>query len=160
MNDSLYMLRCSGRDYSAQCTVILVTSHDCSHITWSRNPASVPLFATACHVLLSYMMTNRTTTLYTCLVFLKQTFYVKIVNRIKASIWIIIFFWIFLTCESHFNLMSICTVNTRTNDVSFLMMFFMLIAIIMSNHLRFRAKCNNSYLIDAKRVSWRRTHSA
>jgi hypothetical protein len=28
----------------------------------------------ACHVLLSYVMTNRTTTLYMCLIFLKQTF--------------------------------------------------------------------------------------
>jgi hypothetical protein len=58
MSDSLYMLRCSSRDYSAQCTVILVTSHDCNHITWFRNPASVSLFATfsfeLCNELVTY----------------------------------------------------------------------------------------------------------
>jgi hypothetical protein len=46
MNDSLYMLRWSSRSYPVRYTVILVTSRDCSHITWSRNPASVPLLAT------------------------------------------------------------------------------------------------------------------
>jgi hypothetical protein len=46
MSDSLYILRCSGRSYPVRYTVILVTSRDCSHITWSRNPASVSLLAT------------------------------------------------------------------------------------------------------------------
>jgi hypothetical protein len=46
----------------------------------------------ACHVLLSYVMTNRTTMLYTCLIFLKQTFQIKIVNLINASICLIIYF--------------------------------------------------------------------
>jgi hypothetical protein len=46
MNNSLYMLRCSSRSYLVRYTVILITSRDCSHITWSRNPASVPLLAT------------------------------------------------------------------------------------------------------------------
>jgi hypothetical protein len=46
MSDSLYMLRWSNRSYFARCTVILVTSRDCNHITWSRNPASVSLLAT------------------------------------------------------------------------------------------------------------------
>jgi hypothetical protein len=49
MSDLLYMLKCSSRDYFAQCTVILITSHDCNHITWSRNSASVSLFATLSH---------------------------------------------------------------------------------------------------------------
>jgi hypothetical protein len=47
MNDSLYMLRWSDRSYPARYTVTLATSRDCSHITWSRNPASVPLLATS-----------------------------------------------------------------------------------------------------------------
>jgi hypothetical protein len=46
MSDSLYMLRCSNRSCLARYTVILIISRDCSHITWSRNPASVSLLAT------------------------------------------------------------------------------------------------------------------
>jgi hypothetical protein len=114
----------------------------------------------ACHVLLSYVMTNRTTTLYTCLIFLKQTFQMKIVNLINASICVIILFWIFLTCEFHFSLISNCTFNTRTIVVDFLMTFFILIVIVMSNRLWFRVKCNNSYLSDAKRASCRRVHNS
>ncbi len=49
MSDSLYMLRCSGSDYLAQCTIILIISRDCNHITWSRNFVSVSLFATLSH---------------------------------------------------------------------------------------------------------------
>jgi hypothetical protein len=114
----------------------------------------------ACHVLLSYVMTNRTTTLYTCLIFLKQISQMKIVNLINASICVIILFWIFLTCESHFSLMSNCTLNTRTIVVDFLITFFTLIVIIMSNRLWFLVKCSNSYSIDAKRTSCRRVHSS
>ncbi len=84
----------------------------------------------------------------------------KIVNLINVNICVIIFFWIFLTCESHFNLISNCTFNTRTIVVDFLMMFFTLIVIIMSNRLWFFVKCNNSYLIDAKRISCRCVHSS
>jgi hypothetical protein len=47
ISDSLYMLRWSNRSYLARYTVILVTSRDCSHITWFRNPASVSLLATS-----------------------------------------------------------------------------------------------------------------
>jgi hypothetical protein len=114
----------------------------------------------ACHVLLSYVMTDQTTTLYTCLIFLKQTSQIKIVNLINASICVIILFWIFLTCESHFNLISNCTLNTRTIIVDFWMTFFTLIVIVMSNRLWFLVKCNNSYLIDAKRTSCRRVHNS
>jgi hypothetical protein len=96
-----------------------------------------------CYVLLSYVMTSRTTTLYTCLVFLKQTSQMKIINLI-----------------SHFSLMSSCTLNTRTIVVDFLMTFFTLIVIFMSNRLWFFVKCNNSYFVDAKRASCRRVYSS
>jgi hypothetical protein len=43
------MLRWPGRSYSARYTVILITSRDCSHITWFRNSASVSLLATLSH---------------------------------------------------------------------------------------------------------------
>jgi hypothetical protein len=49
VSNSLYMLRCSNRSYSARYTVVLVTSRDCNHITWFRNPASVSLLATFSH---------------------------------------------------------------------------------------------------------------
>jgi hypothetical protein len=49
MSNSLYMLRCSNRSYSARYTVILITSRDCNHITWFRNSASVSLLAILSH---------------------------------------------------------------------------------------------------------------
>jgi hypothetical protein len=51
--------RCPDRSYLARYTVILVTSRDCSHITWFRNPASVSLLATICSIfqLLTTIMT-------------------------------------------------------------------------------------------------------
>jgi hypothetical protein len=49
MNDPLYMLKWSSRSYPARYTVTLVTSRDCSHITWFRNSASVSLLATLSH---------------------------------------------------------------------------------------------------------------
>jgi hypothetical protein len=49
MRNSLYMLRCSNRSYSVRYTIILVTSHDCNHITWFRNSASVSLLAILSH---------------------------------------------------------------------------------------------------------------
>jgi hypothetical protein len=84
----------------------------------------------------------------------------KIVNLINVSICVIILFWIFLTCEFHFNLISSCTFNTRTIVIDSLMTFFILIVIVMSNRLWFRVKCNNSYLIDAKRVSCQRVYNS
>jgi hypothetical protein len=109
----------------------------------------------ACHVLLSYVMINRTTTLYMCLIFLKQILQIKIVNLINANICVIILFWIFLLCELHFNLISSCMLNTRTIIVDSRITFFTLIVIVMSNRLWFFVKCSNSYLIDAKRTSCR-----
>jgi hypothetical protein len=49
MSDPLYMLKCPGRSYLARCTIILVTSRDCNHITWFRNSVSVSLLATLSH---------------------------------------------------------------------------------------------------------------
>ncbi len=54
MSDSLYMLKWSNRSYFARYTVILVTSRDCNHITWSRNPAFVSLLATRISLKLLY----------------------------------------------------------------------------------------------------------
>jgi hypothetical protein len=49
MSDTLYMLRCSNRSYSARYIIILITSRDCNHITWFRNSAFVSLLATFSH---------------------------------------------------------------------------------------------------------------
>jgi hypothetical protein len=49
MNDSLYMLKWLNRSYLVRCTIILITSRDCNHITWFRNSASVSLLATLSH---------------------------------------------------------------------------------------------------------------
>jgi hypothetical protein len=48
-NSSIYV-ECSNRSYFARYTIILITSRDCTHITWfDRNSASVSLFATFSH---------------------------------------------------------------------------------------------------------------
>jgi hypothetical protein len=49
MNDSLYILKCSNWNYFVRCTIILITSRDCNHITWFRNSVFVSLFATFSH---------------------------------------------------------------------------------------------------------------
>jgi hypothetical protein len=49
VSDPLYMLRCRGWSYFARYTVILITSHDCSHITWFRNSAFVSLLTILSH---------------------------------------------------------------------------------------------------------------
>jgi hypothetical protein len=50
MSNSLYMLRMPGSKlFRPIHTIILVTSRDCNHITWSRNSVSVSLLATLSH---------------------------------------------------------------------------------------------------------------
>jgi hypothetical protein len=46
MNDFLYILKCSNRSYFAWYIIMLITSRDCNHITWSLNSAFVSLLAT------------------------------------------------------------------------------------------------------------------
>jgi hypothetical protein len=114
----------------------------------------------ACHVLNSYVMINLTIAVYTCLVFLKQTFHVDAMKHVNASICVVIFSWIFLTCESHLNLMSSCTFNIFIEMKNFLMISLILIIVVMLKHRWFFVKCINSYLIDAKRASCRLIHSS
>jgi hypothetical protein len=45
----------------------------------------------ACHVLNSYVMIDLTITVYTCFVFLKQTFQIDAMRRVNASICVVIF---------------------------------------------------------------------
>ncbi len=68
------------------------------------------------------------------------------------------FFWILCTWDFHFSLMSICILKIRIMIEDFLMISFMLMIIIMSKYLWLRARWNNSYLINAKRESWRLVH--
>jgi hypothetical protein len=114
----------------------------------------------ASHVLNSYVMINLTIIVYTCLVFLKQTFHVDAVRRVSASICVVIFSWIFLTCEYHLSLMSSCIFNIFIEINDFLMTSLMLIIIVMLKRRWFLVKCINSYLIDAKRISCRLAHNS
>jgi hypothetical protein len=113
----------------------------------------------ACLVLNSYVMIDLTIAVYTCLVFLKQTFHVDAVKRVNANICVVLFSWIFLTCESHLNLMSSCTFNILIEMNDFLITSLMLIIVIMLKRRWFFIKCINSYLIDAKRASCRLAHN-
>ncbi len=111
-----------------------------------------------CHVLNSYVIIDLTTAVYTCLVFLKQTSHVDAMRRVNASICVVIFSWIFLTCESHLNLMSSCILNILIKMNDFLMTSLMLMIVVMLKRRWFFVKCINSYLIDAKRASCRFAH--
>jgi hypothetical protein len=114
----------------------------------------------ACHVLNLYVMIDLTIVVYTCLVFLKQAFHVDAMRRVSASICVVIFSWIFLTCESHLNLMSSCIFNIFIEMNDFLITSLMLIIVVMLKRRWFLIKCINSYLIDAKRVSCRLVHNS
>ncbi len=92
--------------------------------------------------------------------FLKQTFHVDAVRNVSASICVVIFSWIFLTCESYLNLMSSCIFNIFIEMNDFLMISLMLIIIVMLKRRWFLVKCINSYLIDVKRASCRFTHNS
>jgi hypothetical protein len=85
----------------------------------------------ACHVLNSYVMIDLTIVVYTCFVFLKQIFHVDAMRHMNASICVVIFSWIFLTCEFHLNLMLnyIFDIFIEMND--FLMISLMLIIVVM-----------------------------
>jgi hypothetical protein len=112
-----------------------------------------------CHVLNSYVMIDLTIVVYTCFVFLKQTFHVNTMRRVNASICVVIFSWIFLTCESHLNLMSSCIFDTFIEMNNFLITLLILIIVVMLKRRWFFVKCINSYLIDAKCVSCRLAYS-
>jgi hypothetical protein len=114
----------------------------------------------AYHVLNSYVMIDLTIVVYTYLVFLKQTLHVDAVRRVSASICVVIFSWIFLTCEFHLNLMSNCIFNIFIEMNDFLITSLMLIIVVMLKRRWFFVKCINSYLIDANRVSCRLVHNS
>jgi hypothetical protein len=114
----------------------------------------------ACHVLNLYVMIDLTIVVYTCLVFLKQTFHVDAMKRVNANICVVIFSWIFLTCEFHLSLMSSCIFNIFIEMNDFLMISLMLIIVVMLKRWWFFVKCINSYLIDAKRVSCHLIHNS
>jgi energy-converting hydrogenase Eha subunit E len=114
----------------------------------------------ACHVLNSYVIIDLTIAVYTCLVFLKQTFHVDAMKRVNANICVVIFSWIFLTYESYLNLISNCTFNIFIEINDFLMILLMLIIVVMLKRRWFFIKCINSYLIDAKRASYCFAHSS
>jgi hypothetical protein len=114
----------------------------------------------ACHMLNSYVMIDLTTIVYTCLVFLKQTSHVDAVRCVSVSICVVIFSWIFLTCESHLSLMSSCIFNILIEMNDFLMTSLMLIIVVMLKRRWFFVKYINSYLIDAKRASCRFVHNS
>jgi hypothetical protein len=74
----------------------------------------------ACHVLNSYVMTDLTTAVYTCLVFLKQAPHVDAVRRVSASICVVIFSWILLTCLVFF---SKCKIDLKNYVIQFVFLF-------------------------------------
>jgi hypothetical protein len=114
----------------------------------------------ACHVLNSYVMIDLTIIVYTCFVFLKQILHVDAMKRVNANICVVIFSWIFLTCESHLNLMSSCTFKTFIEMNDFLILSLMLIIVVMLKRRWFFIKCINSYLIDEKHASCRLVHNS
>ncbi len=104
------------------------------------------------------MKIERTTNVYKTRVLRKITFYVNVDILMRIMIYFIIFFWIFLTCESYFKRVSIWIFRTRMSIFNYMMFELILIVIIMSNFLRFLMKWINSYLIKVNTNSCRIVH--
>ncbi len=149
------------------CEVVLKTSQIIRSFVFCSSMISfVSLFdvfdfsCEACYVLDSYVIIDRTTMIYTCLVFLKQASHVNAMSWERANICVVIFFWIFRTCDFHLSLMFIWILNILIEIVDFLITLLILMNAVILNLRWFCVKCINSYLIDAKRTSCRLVHSS
>ncbi len=69
------------------------------------------------------------------------------------------FFWTLRKCAFYFSLLSICILKTRTWLKDYFTTSQIFIDVCMSNLTMSFAKCINSYLIDAKTISWRRFYN-
>ncbi len=88
----------------------------------------------------------------------KHVFQMKMMKRDNINVSMIIFFRIFLTWILHLSLMSFCIFKMRIwlKDRYTTSHIWMMICI--SNFFEFFVKRMNSYLINAKTISWRRVH--
>lgn len=98
-------------------------------------------FFDICHTEKTYIIIERITKMYITRVVLKMIFQIDVEIFVKIINCLIIFFWIFLTCESHFNLMFICKFSTRMFVFDLTTLLFMLIMTIMLNFFELRVKC-------------------
>ncbi len=89
----------------------------------------------------------------------KTSFYVNAINREKIKVRAIIFFYMFRRYTSHFNLLLICIFKTRTWLKNCFTTSQIFIDVCISNFAMFFVKCINSYLINAKTISWRRFYN-
>jgi hypothetical protein len=104
------------------------------------------------------MKVKRTTKMYDIRVLRKIVLQMKIDNFVRIMICFVIFSWIFCTCESHFNRVSICMSRTRISIFDWIVFESILIVIVMSNFVEFWIKWISSYLIKTNTNSCQITH--
>ncbi len=104
------------------------------------------------------MRIERTTKTYINRVLRKMTSQIDAEILIRVIDCLIIFFWIFRTCESHLSLVSIWRLSTWMFIFDFTTSLSILMIAIMLNLLWFLVKCMSSYLIETNTNSCRCAH--
>ena len=71
------------------------------------------VFLSSCYIIDSYVIFDRIIVLYMCLTLLNVILYVNAINFVSANVWFVILSCNFLTCDFHFNFVSICNPRIR-----------------------------------------------
>jgi hypothetical protein len=100
-------------------------------------------------------MIERTTKMYITRVLLKMIFQIETNILIRIIDCLIICFWIFLMCESHFSLVFICRSSTRMFVFDSTTLILILMMTIMLNFFEFLVKWMSSYFVEANTNSCR-----
>ena len=111
-----------------------------------------------CQTVESKIIVDLTTAVYTHLVFIKEASHVDAEIFVSVNDCLVIFFWIRLTCESHFSVVSIWSSSTRISVFEVTMLLTILIVVCMLNFFEFLDRWINWYFVDAKTTSCRNAH--
>ena len=71
------------------------------------------VFLSSCYIIDLYMILDRIIVLYMCLTLLNVTLYVNAINFVSVNVWFVILSCNLLTCDFHFNFVSICNPRIR-----------------------------------------------
>ena len=113
----------------------------------------------SCHIIDSYVIFDRIIVLYMCLTLLNVTFHVNAINFVSVNVCFVILSCNFLTCDLHFNFVSICNSRILMSVFEVNCIFFRLIVVCMLNFFELLFKWISSYFVEEKIASWRRDHA-
>ena len=116
------------------------------------------VFLNSCHIIDSYVILDLIIVLYMCLILLNVTFHVNAINFVSVNVWFVILSCNFLTCDSYFNFVSICSFRIRMFVFEINCISSKLIVVYMLNFFEFLFRWINSYFVEKKIALWRRNH--